>query len=152
MLVKRNRMLAAVLVCLGGLLLAACGPSATPTPGTDETAVEVELGEWFVRPSVDAVPTGGVRFDAANVGQLEHELVILRTDLAADALPMRAQDTSRVDEAASGELIGEIEPDELGPGEEASATLALEAGSYVLLCNLPGHYVNGMRTPLRVDP
>jgi uncharacterized cupredoxin-like copper-binding protein len=133
------------------LMLVACGPGGggTPTPG--EQTVEVELGEWFVRPTPASVPAGMVQFNARNVGQVEHELIVLKTDLQPDALPKRAEDQTRVDEDASGELIGEIEPDELGPGEEASATYNLQPGAYVLLCNLPAHYELGMFVGFSVE-
>ena len=49
-----------------------------------------------------------------------------------------------VDETGSGTIIGKIEQDELGSGKSASATFDLSPGKYVLICNLGGHYRNGM--------
>jgi uncharacterized cupredoxin-like copper-binding protein len=126
------------------LMLVACGPGGGGTPTPSEQTIEVELGEWFVRATPAGVSPGSVRFNTHNAGQVEHELVVLKTDLQPDALPKRAEDQTRVDEDASGELIGEIEPDELGPGQSASAAFSLQPGAYVLLCNLPAHYDLGM--------
>lgn len=55
-----------------------------------------------------------------------------------------------VDEAATGTLIGKIEERDLGPGRSASATFDLSPGSYVLICNVSGHYKEGMYAPLQV--
>ena len=132
------------------LTAAGCGgddePTATPTRTPTvpaAAAVAVELGEWFVTSDPSSVSAGEVTFAAENVGAIEHELIVLKTDLAADALV--------VDEAASGTFLGEIEPDELGPGQSASMTLDLALGSYVLFCNTPAHYQTGMRTAFQVE-
>jgi uncharacterized cupredoxin-like copper-binding protein len=78
-----------------------------------------------------------------NKGSLAHELVVFRTDMTIGDLPIGSD--GKVDESA-GQVIGEIEVDELQPGAEASATFQLGSGKYVLLCNLPGHYAQGMRS------
>lgn len=127
------------------LLAVACGAPATPPP-MGETVV-VELDEWNVRPHKATVSAGGVTFEARNVGTIPHELVVLKTDLAADALVVEG---AVVNEDASGEEIGEIEEDELGPGQSASATFDLTSGKYVLFCNIPGHYQSGMFAALEV--
>ena len=96
----------------------------------------------------DSVSAGTVAFAAKNTGATEHDLIVLKTDLAPNALVIKA---GIVDEKASGTLIGEIELDKLGRGESASMTLELEPGSYVLICNLPAHYLRGMRVAFEVE-
>ncbi len=60
-------------------------------------------------------------FVANNTGPSEHELVVLKTDLAPDALPVEG---GQVDEGASGiELIGEIEEFEAEAQESATFDL-----------------------------
>jgi uncharacterized cupredoxin-like copper-binding protein len=49
--------------------------------------VRVELGEYDIKVDKAEVAAGKVRFVAKNVGQMEHELIVLRTDLPADRLP-----------------------------------------------------------------
>ncbi len=56
-----------------------------------------------------------------------------------------------VDETASGTVIGKIEQSELGSGKSASATFDLSPGKYVFICNLGGHYQNGMYAGFTVD-
>jgi uncharacterized cupredoxin-like copper-binding protein len=45
--------------------------------------------------------------------------------------------------------LGEIS--ELKPGARGKLTLNLKAGTYLLLCNQPGHYKAGMSTKLVVE-
>ena len=41
---------------------------------------------------------------------------------------------------------------ELKPNESKTLEVDLGAGSYLLLCNVPGHYASGMVVPLTVTP
>jgi uncharacterized cupredoxin-like copper-binding protein len=143
---SRAGILATAALLLAGLVLVACGTAPTPAP-TGETVV-IQLNEWNVRPDQATVRAGDVTFGARNVGAIPHELVVLKTDLAADSLVV--VEGSVVDEDASGEEIGEIEEDELGPGQSASATFKLTSGTYVQFCNIPGHYQSGMFAALEV--
>jgi uncharacterized cupredoxin-like copper-binding protein len=130
---------------LAGLLVAiTLGMSAANA----QTTVNVELNEWNIIPNVSSVAAGDVEFVATNTGAIEHELVVLKTELAADALPVAG---GRVDEhgGAGIEAIGEIESFAAGATERA--TLALTAGSYVLICNIAGHYQSGMHVGFTVS-
>ena len=132
------------------------------TPMADETpaagaAIEVRLLEFTVAADPQSASAGDVTFNASNIGEDTHELVVIRTDLAADALPT-AEDGS-VDEAGEGiEIVGEIE--DLAATAEGSATFTLEAGNYVLICNVveeeddgtvESHYNEGMHTTFIVN-
>lgn len=108
----------------------------------------VELGEYYIKVDKAEVPAGKVRFVAKNVGQMEHELIVLRTDLPADRLPYNEAE-QKAEEEQAGEVLGEIEPEDLPPGKTAEMTLDLTAGHYVLLCNIPTHYKQGMHLDLR---
>ena len=57
---------------------------------------------------------------------------------------------SKVDEAASGDVAGKIEESDLGSGKSASTTLDLSPGKYVLICNVSGHYEDGMYVAFEV--
>lgn len=46
--------------------------------------------------------------------------------------------------------LGEIA--DLKPGKTGKLTLNLKAGNYVLFCNQPGHYKDGMVAKLSVAP
>ncbi len=89
---------------------------------------------------------GEITFEVHNEGSRSHNLVIIRTDLAADALPSLV---GLVDEEAAGEKIGEIEEFLRDVVEVGSFTLT--PGRYVLICNLRGHYAECMFVELTVD-
>jgi len=112
------------------------------------TTVTVELGEYDIKVDKAEVPDGKVRFVAKNVGQMEHELIVLRTDLPADRLPYNEAE-QKAEEEQAGEVLGEIEPENLPAGKTAEMTLDLTAGHYVLLCNIPTHYKQGMHLDFR---
>ncbi len=146
----------------------ACGddddttPAATATkaavssPAADGTVIEVVLNEFAVVPSESTVAAGAITFRATNDGPDDaHEMVIIRTDLAPDALP--TADDGSVPEADI-DLVDEIE--EIAVGESDELTVDLEAGSYVLICNIvqeeadgtiESHYQKGMRSALTVE-
>jgi hypothetical protein len=98
--------------------------------------------EFSITPVPPAVLVGPVQFNATNQGLITHELVVIKTDLAPDALPMRSTDSTKVDEEAAGTSIGEIE--DIGPGQSASTVMNLPPGKYVLICNVENHYKAGM--------
>ncbi len=132
---------------IGAMLLlgaVACQPGAQPAGPT----VHVGLSEWVLKPDITSVAVGAVTFKAVNNGQVTHELVVIKTDLAPTALKVSE---GKVDEAASGATIGEIESDQLPPGKSASAMFQLTPGQYVLICNVQGHYQAGMSAGLRVN-
>lgn len=123
------------------------------TRGTD---VIVTLTEWKITPTVSQTGPGIVSFVAENTGRENHELVIVKGD-SPDALPRNA--TGAMDEARlpEGALIGEIEP--LAAGQLCRGNFALEAGNYVLVCNIAeqeadgiteSHFAEGMHSPFRV--
>lgn len=131
------------------LTLSACGGGGGGT-------VKVTLQEFEVIPEVASVAAGKVTLEATNKGPDDpHELVVIRTDLAPDALPTTPE--GAVDEQGQGiEVLGEIE--EFDPGQTRSLTLDLEPGNYVLICNVvettggetEAHYALGMRTAFTV--
>jgi uncharacterized cupredoxin-like copper-binding protein len=138
-------LLAAALVA--GLALPACAGGG----GT----VEVTLQEFSVIPAQESVSAGEVTFDVENTGPDDvHEFVIIKTDLAPDALP--TDENGVVEEEGQGmEVIDEIE--DIPVGETQSLTVDLDAGNYALICNIwteeeqEAHYSMGMRTAFTVE-
>jgi uncharacterized cupredoxin-like copper-binding protein len=127
--------------------LVACGTTTT---------VDVSLREFSIAPSVASAPAGTVTFEVTNDGPNDvHEFVVVRTDLAPDALPTDA-DGSVLEDGEGMEVINEIE--DLAVGASETLMLTLEAGSYVLICNIveeedgetEAHYALGMRTAFTV--
>lgn len=134
------------------LAFAACGDD--DEEGGDNE-IGVTLQEWSVIPDADSAEAGEVTFNVENVGPDDvHEFVIIKTDLEADALP--TLDDGSVDEEGEGvDVIDEIE--DIPVGETQSVTADLEAGAYVLICNIydedeaEAHYEEGMRTAFTVE-
>jgi uncharacterized cupredoxin-like copper-binding protein len=122
--------------------------------GGDET-VAVTLEEFSIGAAPSSASAGSVTFEATNEGpDDDHELVVIRTDLGLTELP--TDENGVVDESGEGiEVIDEIE--EFPPGETESMTLDLEAGNYILVCNIwdeaeqEAHYQEGMRTSFTVE-
>ncbi|MPZ13735.1 MAG: hypothetical protein GEU73_04815 [Chloroflexi bacterium] len=130
------------------------GPGVVQPKPADATQVDVRIGEWYVRPSVDRVRAGRVYFLVANEGPEDpHELVIIKSDLAPDRLP---EQDGRVPESQVN-LIGEIEA--FAPMTSASGVFDLTSGNYVLICNiaevedgaLESHYHEGMQVRFIVE-
>ncbi len=124
---------------------AAATEAAAASDDHEEGAIGVTLTEWAVE--VDEVhPHGGeVTFDISNKGSVPHDFAVIRTDLAADALPTAS---GAVDEGKV-EVIGRTEL--INGGASASVSFDLAAGSYVLICNVPAHYDLGMRVAFTVE-
>jgi uncharacterized cupredoxin-like copper-binding protein len=135
------------------------GPSETatsPAP-TRATSVSVTLQEFAVLPSVASVPAGTVTFVVKNTGPDDvHEMVVVRTDLDADALPVD-KDGKAAEEGTGITSIGET--GDIAVGETKEASFELQPGKYVLICNivqtepdgsLESHYKVGMRTAFTV--
>lgn len=117
-------------------------------------AVKVVLKEWRIDLGKQGAKAGPVTFRVNNLGDEDHELVIIKTDLHHKALPVSH---GKVIETEAGELIGEIE--EFPSSEVREATFMLSPGNYALFCNmvekeedgrLESHYQEGMRVPFTV--
>lgn len=132
------------------LTFAACGDD-----DAGATNVDVSLQEFAVLPDTDSVSAGEIIFRASNTGpNREHELVIIRSDLAPDALPTEDDGSVSEDEV---DIAGKIEPFPVDSTEETIVNLP--AGNYVLICNIAevveggidAHYTLGMRTAFGVE-
>jgi uncharacterized cupredoxin-like copper-binding protein len=67
--------------------------------------------------------------------------------LPADKLVVGSDD--RVDEESMTSM-GEVS--ELDAGKNGTLTVSLAAGHYVLICNIAGHYRQGMHVDFTVNP
>lgn len=123
----------------------AAAPAGTAGAGT---AIKVAAKDYAFTLDKNSGSAGSFTFTATNSGLTDHELVVFKTDLAPDKLPLVA-DQSKVDEDAAGlDHIDELE--DLNVGESKTLTLELTPGAYVLVCNLPAHYKQGMYTAFTV--
>jgi uncharacterized cupredoxin-like copper-binding protein len=94
------------------------------------------------------VPSGTVSFRILNQGPTTHQLIVVRTDLDPDKLPLQ-RDGLTVNEDAPGiDLLDEVGG--LDIDDRQTLVLELAPGHYVLYCNLEGHYLGGMHASLTV--
>ena len=107
--------------------------------------VNVDLGDFFVKPEATEAEAGAVTFAVANKGTIEHEFVVLKTDTPADKLTVQ---DSKIDEDTAGESQGEIA--EFAAGKTISKTFDLAPGHYIFLCNIKEHYGKGMHIDFTV--
>lgn len=131
-----GRSLAVVLLAA----LVSCGGSGSEdAPGGDVTLKDFSLS---VEPGTFA--PGEVTFGLHNEGPSTHEFVIIRSDEDPGALPV---DNGLIPEDQV-DLVDEAE--DIAPGTDTTLSVNLAAGSYVLVCNLPGHYEQGMHAAFTV--
>jgi uncharacterized cupredoxin-like copper-binding protein len=142
-----------------GLGMAACSSSSSTIGSTEPTetstapAVPGQVGvaekDFEISLTSTSAPAGKITFAVSNDGPSTHEFVVFDTDLAADQLPTDSE--GDVDEEGDGVThVDEIEDIAAGTSDNV-LDVDLEAGSYVLICNLPGHYNLGMRTAFTVQ-
>ena len=130
------------------LVLAAAVALVIPACSSDDGGIGITLSDFKVEPAETSAAAGELTFDVTNDAEQTHEFVIVKTDLAADALP--TNEDGDVDEEGEGiEPVDEIE--DITSGSTQSLTVTLDAGNYVFLCNLPGHYRQGMHTTFTVS-
>jgi uncharacterized cupredoxin-like copper-binding protein len=175
---RRVAIVAAILMISSVFAACASKPAATgsetleggvkiPTSATTKGAtVDVTLsdshgsaGSMSLTASPPVVPAGDVTFVVKNTGTIEHEAVVLKTNVPYDKLPVTyggdppvrvKTGANKVSEDAN---IGETGDPNLKPGDTRTFTIKdMVAGSYVIVCNLAGHYGKGMRAPLTVVP
>ncbi len=138
--------LAAGLLALAGCSKSKSSSTSSGTPAAGGTTVNATLKQWTLSLDKSSATSGEVTFSATNSGTIDHEFVVFKTDLAPDALPLSG---SSVDEQASG-VTKKDEIAEFSPGTTKTLTLNLDPGKYVLICNVPGHYQQGLHAAFTV--
>jgi uncharacterized cupredoxin-like copper-binding protein len=103
------------------------------------SAVPVSLGEMFVRPARTSFKAGKVTFLAKNDGATTHMLMVERTPLKMDSPGNPTESAALADTGT------------LQPGQSKAITVTLKPGTYVLFCNVPGHYAAGQHITITVS-
>ncbi len=118
-------------------------PSAAGTPG----AIVATETEYRISLSNEDVRSGHNAFRVMNGGARTHSLYVIQTSTPAEQLPLKG---NVVDLSASGlTVVARIE--QVPAGQTASLEADLPTGEYVLICNIPGHYQQGMHVTLNVN-
>jgi uncharacterized cupredoxin-like copper-binding protein len=127
------------------LMLVACSSGAS----VKGTTVRITEKDFSLSSTSDTVATGKVIFEITNQGPSTHEFVIIRTDEDADELPFDSS-ISEVNENDAG-LQHVQEAEDIKPGKDKKLTVNLQPGHYAFICNLPGHYRQGMHFDFTVS-
>lgn len=119
--------------------------SASASDTGEGTAVAATVQDFEITVDPTTASAGEVNFTIANDGPSTHEFVVVKTDVAPDALP-----TADGEVTEDGlDVAGEAE--DIAPSTTATLSLDLDAGSYVIMCNITGHYQQGMNTGFTVS-
>jgi uncharacterized cupredoxin-like copper-binding protein len=135
-------MLAGGVAVVVALITQSTGPAGDVVATTTEFRISMPT----------TLSAGRHTFAYTNKGSVPHEFLVFQTDLPGGALPVKA-DGSVDEEAAALHKVADS-GNETKPGGSTSvpATQALAPGHYVAVCNLPGHYRQGMWLDLTVRP
>ena len=145
-----------VIAIVASLGVAGCGSKATAprnVPSTQaptsratvaqpaDNAVNVRLVDLKIDVSA-GLPRGKVTFHIVNAGKMEHELLVFHTSIPPKRFPTTSD--GAVNEDAPGMNKISDGPN-IAPGHTQQRVVDFaQPGTYVLLCNLPGHYQAGM--------
>lgn len=148
---KASRVLVMCLVA-GSSALSGCGADEDDTMGggseesADDGVVSGHVKEWEVVLDTDEVPAGDVTFSIENQGTIQHEFLVVKTDVDLGEIPIEGDRFSEEQESIF--MVDEIPEYAAGTTEKLSVTL--DPGTYQLVCNIAGHYKAGMYTKLTV--
>src|SRR5689334_5035338 len=113
-----------------------------------DPSVDPSSSGMVIKADVTKVKAGRVTFEAVNRSKdLVHEVLVVPAPSDGRELPYDANTNTIIEKRVHS--LGEIS--ELKPGARGKLTLNLKAGTYLLLCNQPGHYKSGMSTKLVVE-
>lgn len=118
-------------------------PSASPTSGAT-----VSLTEWKVTVA-GAIKSGKTDLTITNVGAAPHELLVFKSDLKPSAYPTDAAGDIK-EKGAGVKLVSD--GDNIDPAGTQTRTIDLAPGKYLFVCNIPGHFKQGMFSVVTVAP
>jgi hypothetical protein len=148
-------LLVAVAGALGGALALASGGGAR-----DDGVLEIAMGDGAIELERTVTAPGRQVVEVVNEGTAEHEVVLVRSELAPGELPVGLHGVSI---GRSGTLVigedhlkaGHNHPPGvvlgLEPGQSQRFQVDLAAGSYVVFCQTGSHYLGGERVGLTAE-
>jgi uncharacterized cupredoxin-like copper-binding protein len=122
--------------------------TVTP-PSAQQAYIPAALAEWHVAvPST--IKAGTINLETANFGTIPHELLVFKSDLAPSAYPVDGKGNI-IEDDPSVNLVSD--GDNLDPGTTQTRTVDLtQPGTYLFVCNIPGHFKAGMFSVVTVSP
>ncbi len=128
--------------------VATLAPAASSVSSPARGPEAVTLSEW----KVDVASTlnaGTTTLNISNNGTIEHELLVFKSDLAPSAYPTDAAGDIKED-GAGITLVSD--GDNIAVGGAQARTIDLAPGTYLFVCNIPGHFKAGMFLVVTVTP
>jgi uncharacterized cupredoxin-like copper-binding protein len=110
--------------------------------------IAVAESDFKIQATPATIKGGLVDFTVSNAGPSAHEFLIFRADQAPNALPTGSD--GRVDESNAQITKVFDSGDNIAPNGSKVFHAALTPGNYVMVCNLPGHYMAGMHQAFTV--
>jgi uncharacterized cupredoxin-like copper-binding protein len=113
------------------------------------TVVNATLREWRVDlGGRNNVTPGKYTFTIHNSGKIQHELIAFKLSSPTESIPV--DKNGDVNEDA---LNNATDGPNISAGQSQTRVVDLTApGTYIFMCNLGGHYVNGMHAIVTVTP
>jgi hypothetical protein len=122
--------------------------SATPPSASPASGATVSLTEWKVT-VVGTIKSGKTDLTITNAGVAPHELLVFKSDLKPSAYPTDAAGDIK-EEGAGVKLVSD--GDNIDPAGTQARSIDLAPGKYLFVCNIPGHFKQGMFTVVTVAP
>jgi hypothetical protein len=124
-------------------VVSAAAPSASPASGAT-----ISLTEWKVTVG-GTIKAGKTDLTITNVGVAPHELLVFKSDLDPSAYPTDAAGDIK-EEGAGVKLVSD--GDNIDPAGSQTRSIDLAPGKYLFVCNIAGHFKQGMFTVVTVAP
>ena len=106
------------------------------------------LSGMVIKTDTPMVKAGRVTLQAVNKSnEVVHEVLVVPAPSGGKELPYDTKKDTVIEKRVHS--LGEIS--DLRPGAHGKLTLNLKPGTYLLLCNQPGHFKAGMSTSLVVE-
>ena len=93
---------------------------------------------------------GQANFTITNIGTIQHELLVFKSALPPSAYPLD-KDGNIIEDGPGINLLSD--GDNIDPGRTQTRTVDLtQPGTYLFVCNIPGHFKAGMFSVVTVTP
>ena len=115
-----------------------------------------DVGDSYtMTPSAMSVAAGSITFDIVNEGLIAHEFKVVKLSEMGMDLTALTTEAGLIPESGStiegvGEILASLTEADLPKDGSDGLTLDLEAGDYLLLCNVATHYQLGMWSEFQV--
>jgi uncharacterized cupredoxin-like copper-binding protein len=139
--------------CALVLMSVGCSSSSTSSSASTSGSANSTAGgiaateqDFSISVSPSSATAGEVSFTITNNGPSPHEFLVVKSDKDPGSLKVGKDGT--VDEDTLNVID---EQSDIAPSAAPTLTTNLDAGSYILICNLPGHYAQGMHVGFTVS-